>query len=228
MSQVFATALLISLGAGSAGLLAAINQPAPSTLTHGTLASAEAAGPVLAQLMTQVELPSHSPSWPAAVGAIAADICLNLPDWQRPSDLAQAKQLEAMPRYVTDFQTDDLGEMAKAWWSHEIFSFTTYGLSARTDPLYLSGVWTALDDIWGCYSGDQPEQINQGALAEMWLLNHRLVGLEWQENQYVVTVEPAESGLQLIQFVRREDYQSLPLSITTTTGQALAVMSGDW
>jgi hypothetical protein len=105
-----------------------------------------------------------------------------------------------MPNYGVALQSDPLAELAKAWWSHEIFSFTTYGLSARTDPLYLSGVWTALDDTWDCYNGDQPEQINQGELAEMWLLHHRLVSLEWQDGQYLVTVEPTDAGLQLVQF----------------------------
>jgi hypothetical protein len=89
-------------------------------------------------------------------------------------------------------------------------------------------VWTALEDTWDCYSGDQPEQINQGELAELWLLNHRLVSMAWQDSQYVVTVEPVGTGLQLVQFPRQESSQPLPLTIVTTTGQTLAVMSGDW
>lgn len=227
MSQVIATALLISFGVGSVGLVTALNQPAqpfaPSPM-HGNLVSAEAAGSALGQPMAQV----HAEMQSAPVGALSADICLSLPDWQRPSELAQTKQLEAMPRYGVALQADPLADMAKTWWSHEIFSFTTYGLSARTDPLYLSGVWTAIDDTWDCYSGEQPEQINRGDLAELWLLHHRLVGLEWQDNQYVATVEPASTGLQVVQFSRQESAQALPLSIVTTTGQDLAVMSGDW
>jgi hypothetical protein len=169
-------------------------------------------------------------------GAIAATVCASLPEWQRPSAIAQAKQIESMPRYgvegesvsTSDSENDPLEDLTKAWWAHEIFSFTTYGLSARTDPLYLSGVWTALDDTWDCYNGDQPEQINQGELAELWLLNHRLVSMAWQDSQYVVTVEPVGTGLQLVQFPRQESSQPLPLTIVTTTGQTLAVMSGDW
>jgi hypothetical protein len=130
--------------------------------------------------------------------------------------------------YGAALQSDPLAEMVKTWWSHNIFSFTTYGLSARTDPLYLSGVWTAIDDTWDCYSGNQPEQINQGELAEMWLLHHRLVNLVWQDEQYLATVEPVDTGLQLVQFPRRERGQGLPLNIVTTNGQALEVMSGDW
>ncbi len=233
MDHLFATTLLLTLGAGSGGLFMASYQP--------TLASSFSASPMQASLLSsgvaesaltdylaQVELPSDSALQTQAGEAIAADICVNLPDWQRPSDLAQMKQLESMPTYGTALQSDPLAEMVKTWWSHEIFSFTTYGLSARTDPLYLSGVWTALDNTWDCYSGNQPEQINQGELAEMWLLHHRLVGLVWQDDQYLVTVEPTDTGLQLVQFPRREHSQGLPLNIVTTTGQVLAVMSGDW
>lgn len=244
MSQLFATALLLTLGAGSAGWLAASNQPAqfhPSSaqfgnlgfdsakpaLAHDLASTAQLGAPALAGGVPAVDLaaPKQLDQQP---GAIAVNVCLSLPDWQRPSEATQLKQLETMPNYGPALETDPLADIAKAWWEHTIFSFTTYGLSARTDPLYLSGVWTALDDIWNCYNGDQPEQINRGELAEMWLLHHRLVGLEWRDGQYLATVEPLSSGLQLIQFPRQESGQGLPLSIVTTTGQAIAVMSGDW
>ena len=250
MSHLFATALLLTLGAGSAGLLTTSSQPTlaqsftPGS-SHGGLVSADPAEAALASYLAQVEVPltpavSDSPAGGVVAeqteGAIAATVCVNLPEWQRPSAIAQAKQLESMPRYGVEgaidsnsaSDNDPLDDLTKAWWAHEIFSFTTYGLSARTDPLYLSGVWTALEDTWDCYSGDQPEQINQGELAELWLLNHRLVSMAWQDSQYVVTVEPVGTGLQLVQFPRQESSQPLPLTIVTTTGQTLAVMSGDW
>lgn len=245
MSHLFATALLLTLGVGSAGLLTASTQPSLTQAFHSSgplqagLLGTSAATSALANYLAQTEMPftpaaigaveaSPSTGLGQALDAIAATVCANLPDWQRPSEVAQMKQLEAMPSYGAALESDPLAALAKAWWGHEIFVFTTYGLSARTDPLYLSGVWTAMDDTWDCYSGDQPEQINQGEMAEMWLLHHRLVGLEWQDDRYLVTVEPMGSGLQLVQFPRQERNQSLPLNIVTTTGQALAVMSGDW
>lgn len=246
MSHLFATALLLTLGVGSAGLLTVSAQPTQAQafnsfgpLQTGLMGTSSAV-PALDNYLAQVELPPAAEAGISngrttslseqgrSLDAIAATICANLPDWERPSAIAQTKQLEAMPYYGEVLDTDPMVELAKAWWSHEVFVFTTYGLSARTDPLYLSGVWTAMDDMWDCYSGDQPEQINQGELAEMWLLHHRLVNLEWQDNQYLVTVEPVGTGLQLVQFPRRESGQRLPLSIVSTTGQALAVMSGDW
>ncbi|HIK44638.1 MAG TPA: hypothetical protein IGR64_07080 [Leptolyngbyaceae cyanobacterium M65_K2018_010] len=176
-----------------------------------------------------------SPGAPAPVSLVGSvesemtvDICLNLPDWQRPPNHVQQKQLQTMDRYRFALQDEPLVSLAKDWWSHEVFSFTTYGLSARTDPLYLSGLWTAIEATWTCYDGSQPEQINDGDLAEVWLINHRLVSLQWQESQYLMVVEPGQAGLQLIQFPRREREQPLPLSLITVTGEALAVMSGDW
>ncbi|PSN16337.1 hypothetical protein C7293_03290 [filamentous cyanobacterium CCT1] len=233
MDHLFATTLLLTLGAGSVGLLMVSHRPtlasspSASTIRAGLLSSG-AAESALASYLAQVESPSDPALQTQAGDTIAAEICVDLPDWQRPSDLAQMKQLEAMPAYGAAIQDDPLAETVKTWWSHDIFSFTTYGLSARTDPIYLSGIWTAIDDIWDCYSANQPEQINQGELAEMWLLHHRLVGLVWQDDQYLATVEPTDTGLQLVQFPRRESGQGLPLNIVTTTGQALAVMSGDW
>ncbi|MBE9112461.1 hypothetical protein IQ273_24005 [Nodosilinea sp. LEGE 07298] len=233
MDQLFATTLLLTLSAGSTGLFVASNQPTLASSfsanpMRASLLSSGAAESALATYLAQVELPSDSTLQTQEGEVVATDICVNLPNWHRPSDLAQTKQLEAMPMYGAALQSDPLAEMVKTWWSHNIFSFTTYGLSARTDPLYLSGVWTAIDDTWDCYSDNQPEQINQGELAEMWLLHHRLVNLVWQDEQYLATVEPVDTGLQLVQFPRRERGQGLPLNIVTTNGQALEVMSGDW
>jgi hypothetical protein len=156
------------------------------------------------------------------------DLCVDLPDWQRPNDQAQEKHLQSIPRYRDALQEEPLLSLAKAWWSHEIFTFTTYGLSARTDPHYLSGIWSALDVIWDCYDGDQPRLINQGDMAELWLLHHRLVDIQWLGEEYVVTVEPATSGLQLVHFERHDTYAELPVSVVTTDGEPIAAMSGDW
>ncbi|MEB3290726.1 MAG: hypothetical protein VKI82_12480 [Leptolyngbya sp.] len=161
-------------------------------------------------------------------GSLPVEICLDLPDWQRPSQQTQQKHLQTMPQYGPALQSEPLLSVAKNWWSHEIFSFTTYGLSARTDPLYLSGLWTVVDHTWACYEGTQPEQINQGNRAEVWLMNHRFLAVQWQQDHYVMIVEPAESGLQLVQFPRQDQSPSLPLSLMTASGEPLAVMSGDW
>lgn len=160
--------------------------------------------------------------------ALPVDLCLDLPAWQRPSPQLQEKALRALPDYGLFLEDESLLITLKAWWSHQIFSFTTYGLSARTPPLYFSGLWTALEATWSCYEGDQPERFAQGQLAELWLIQHRLLSIEWRDQQYMVTVEPGQSGLQLVQFPRQEDAVTLPISLMSVTGEKLPVLSGDW
>lgn len=187
--------------------------------TGNPLSSANAV-PLLAQP------PAQSPD---SLGErLPVDICLDLPNWQRPPAHDQTKHLQALPFYGAALQEEPLSTLAKEWWSHDLFAFTTYGLSARMDPLYLSGVWTAMEDTWSCYDGTQPEQINDGELAEVWLLHHRLLSLDWDDAQYVLTVEPTASGLQLVQFPRQEQHPSLPIVLMTVAGEVLSVMSGDW
>lgn len=204
----------------------------PFAFAFMTAAVVSAAGSLLSSL-----LPGMTSSTVAQAQAIdpqemadglPVEVCLDLPSWQRPSPQTQQKHLQTMPQYGAALQSEPLLSVAKTWWNHEIFSFTTYGLSARTDPLYLSGLWTVVDQTWACYENNQPDHINQGRLAEVWLMHHRLLAVQWQQDHYVMTVEPAESGLQLVQFPRQEQSPSLPLTLMTVAGDTLAVMSGDW
>lgn len=174
-------------------------------------------------------LPALAPhSSDSSALALPVDLCLDLPAWQRPSPQLQEKALRALPDYGLFLEDESLSTTLKAWWNHQIFSFTTYGLSARTPPLYFSGLWTALEATWSCYEGEQPERFAQGQLAELWLIQHRLLSIEWRDQQYMVTVEPGQSGLQLVQFPRQEDAVTLPISLISVTGEKLPVLSGDW
>jgi hypothetical protein len=168
------------------------------------------------------------PSDGSSAMKLPVNLCLDLPAWQRPSHQLQEKALQTLPDYGLFLEDESLLTTLKAWWNHQIFSFTTYGLSARTPPLYFSGLWTALESTWDCYNGDQPERINQGQLAELWLIQHRLLSIEWRDQQYIVTVEPSQSGLQLVQFPRQETLVTLPLSLVNVAGESLPVLSGDW
>ena len=207
VTRPFSLALMTAAVVGTVG---GLSQPAPLSPMASAVAQAQSVDP---QGMET---------------ALPVEVCLDLPDWQRPSSHIQQKHLQTMPQYGAALQSEPLLSVAKDWWSHEIFSFTTYGLSARTDPLYLSGLWTVVDQTWACYEGTQPEQINQGNLAEVWLMHHRLLGVQWQQDHYVMIVEPAASGLQLVQFPRQDQSASLPITLMTLSGDTLAVMSGDW
>lgn len=212
VTRPFSLALMTAAMVSTAG---ALNQPTSLSVIAPSVAQAQSVDPQ-----------SGDPQF--SENALPVDVCLDLPDWQRPSTQTQQKHLRTVAQYGAALQSEPLLSVAKDWWSHEVFSFTTYGLSARTDPLYLSGLWTVVDQTWACYEGTQPEAINQGQVAEVWLMHHRLVGVQWQQDQYVMTVEPAETGLQLVQFPRQEQGPSLPITLMTLAGDTLAVMSGDW
>lgn len=185
-------------------------------LTHPKQGSAQSASSVAA-----------NPSDGSAM-ALSVDLCLDLPAWQRPSRQLQEKALQTLPDSGLFLEDESLSTTLKAWWNHQAFSFTTYGLSARTLPLYFAGLWTVLEATWSCYDGDQAERLNQGQLAELWLIQHRLLSVEWRDQQYIVTVEPSQSGLQLVQFPRQEVYATLPLRLVSATGESVPVLTGDW
>jgi hypothetical protein len=165
----------------------------------------------------------------ATASPVTYTICSDRANWQRPSLQEQEKQLGTDPRYADALQVDPLKRLSQDFWRHEVLSFTTYGLSARMEPINLSGLWSVADQIWeDCYGGDAPEQINAGALAEAWLMNYRLVDLQWQDGQYTLVVEPASAGVQVVQFERVEHNAELPLMVVQANGQVVEVLSADW
>ncbi|MBF2034547.1 MAG: hypothetical protein IGR92_03475 [Leptolyngbyaceae cyanobacterium T60_A2020_046] len=168
------------------------------------------------------------PDHTAVPNTVAFEVCANFPDWTRPAADLQAETLAANPRYQGMLNEEPLRSLSEKFWQESIISFTTYGLSARMEPIYLSGVWTIADEIWGCYEGDRGAAINRGELAEVWLINHRIVDVAWVENTYLLTVEPTTQGIQLMQFERQEANDDLPLMVTARDGQAIAAVSGDW
>lgn len=159
---------------------------------------------------------------------VSFDVCAAVETWQRPSDTEQSKQLSADPRYSQALQEGPLKAASTQFWSHEAVSFTTYGLSARMEPEMLSGLWTVSNELGGCYGAENTVAINEGDRAETWLLNQSITNLQWEDGRYVMTVEPAATGMQVIQFDRVEDLASLPLDIVTASGESVAVVSGDW
>ncbi|NJN20982.1 MAG: hypothetical protein HC812_07055 [Leptolyngbya sp. RL_3_1] len=160
--------------------------------------------------------------------AVPYDICADLANWVRPAPEVQQQTLQQDPRYSNDLETEPLRTLSEQFWTQPVITFTTYGLSARLEPMNLSGVWTATDQIEPCYTGDRPLAINQGDWAEVWIIGHRLSGLEWSNGQYQLTVEPASKGLQVVQFERQEAQAVLTVVATTSGGEPVPAISGDW
>ena len=163
-----------------------------------------------------------------AASPVSFEVCADVESWQRPSQTEQIKHLRKDARYRNANGSEAIKSASDQFWDHQIVSFTTYGLSARLEPENLSGVWTAIDKMGGCYVPETTMAINEGDRAETWLLNHRVSDLQWAGDRYVMTVEPATSGLQVVQFERTEKLASLPLEVVTQNGDAVEVVSGDW
>ena len=220
-----ATTLLIAASSAAlSGCLSTIGSDArmlaPQVIQPANLLAAAQVAPNAMLSSTYLSKQSLSES--------SAQVCAQVVDWVRPDEQGHMKQLEALPRYGDQIYEDPLKTLLNDFRSHQAITFTTYGLSARTEPLYMSGVWTAVDQLWSCYDGDQPQQINAGELAEVWLLNYRLVDLEPADTGYLMTVEPTETGMEVVQFARQEGSARLNLTVQTTAGVPVETFSGDW
>lgn len=157
--------------------------------------------------------------------AVEFETCAAVEDWQRPSAAEQSKQLEKDPRYAMAIE-DDSSKAAS--WDRQVVSFTTYGLSARMEPVTLTGLWSVDAEMQNCYTPETTMAINAGDRAEAWLLNHQIKSLVWEGDRYVMTVEPTATGMQVVQFDRSDELADLPLDVVNTNGEALEVTSGDW
>ncbi|MEM6837918.1 MAG: hypothetical protein AAF609_13800 [Cyanobacteria bacterium P01_C01_bin.120] len=160
--------------------------------------------------------------------AVAYEICGDLAHWQRSSLAEQTTALAENPRYGASLTADPLSSLFDKFWQESLITFTTYGLSARTEPIYLSGVWTGIEAMSACYEGDRPAAINAGELGEIWLIGYEIVDFSWTGEAYQLTVEPRPAGLKFVQFERLESGEQLPILVQALDGRELTVASGDW
>lgn len=155
-------------------------------------------------------------------------ICAHLPSWRRPGQADHLQELEAMPRYGQAIYDEPLISMFNRFRNHSVIYFTTYGLSARIEPTYLSGIGSVTDSLWSCYDEDVAERMNAGQMGEIWLMNYELVSLNWTGRDYVAVVRATDHGFEIAQFERQETDAMLPIKILTPEGQEVESMSGDW
>ncbi|MCS6813051.1 MAG: hypothetical protein NZ772_05690 [Cyanobacteria bacterium] len=153
------------------------------------------------------------------------EICAEATDWTRPSPQEQEQELQKLPRYATELNREPLRSLYQRLYNQSVFSFTAYGISLRLEPLYFSGLWTVQSILRDCYDPNRIAQLNNGQLAEVWVLLHRVVSVQWDGSRYVMTVEPTSRGVQFIQFPRFEHDPTLPLQVLTREGLSLDVFS---
>jgi hypothetical protein len=239
MRVVFSIFFVISLLVGGTRTSAGETQSARSP--QGISVFARARSPLelgigsfwgdLARGESKIALPPPRKTIPTSSGkAIAFEVCSSFPTWVRPASNAQMQQLQSTGRYP-DAKTDrEIQNIIEQFWTRNAIVFGGYGISARVDPIYLSGLWTipnTLDLISNkCYlSKQQIADLNSGKTAEVWLLLHKVRSVKWFENRYVMVVQPVRQGAQFIQFTR-VDRQPIPaLQVITEDGKDLEVIN---
>lgn len=150
---------------------------------------------------------------------IQFQICSESQSWVRPTEAEHIARLKSLPRYAGH-------EVNSRFWTDNIFLFTSYGLSARHEPIFMSGLWTIEDSAFQCYNPQGISQkINSGELAEVLLLQHKVKKVEWQDNHYIMVVYPVEKGVQFIQFPRVERQFPLILKVVAENETELATLS---
>ena len=189
----------------------------PSGLVVGfAITSAISCSP-LGQFPPKAQVPDNS-------GAITFRTCNPSPTWVRPSLNEQQQQLESLPRYGSQLNSEPLKSEFADFWNHEIFSFTSYGLSARIEPINFSGLGRIAEPLLDCYDSTVAEQVNSGEMGEVWLLSHKVTNLQWSEGEYVMVVESQEEGMEIIYFPRQETETSIPLRVVTEDGEEVEVL----
>lgn len=142
--------------------------------------------------------------------------------WVRPSEVDQAAKLNSLSSFRgIDFTSSE-------YWENDIFLLRLYGASALNSVVHLSGLWTIQDGIFECYSFSfDLEGASLGEAPVVWLLGYQIVGLSWQENTYVMQVEPVQSGAQLVQFSRIGNLSQFPLRIENQESRESASLDAE-
>lgn len=172
---------------------------------------------------TESPLANVSDNQALSLREIPFNICSESPNWLRPTEAEQTTKLRSMKRYASS--TNEGKNYMRRIFSRKALVFTIYGLSARYDFYYFSGLWTYPEDqLWKCYKPQGTiEKINSGKLADVWLFQHKVKKITWKKNYYLMVVEPTDKGVQFIQFPRIENQSSLPLKIVTQKGEELSM-----
>ncbi|MFB8788085.1 MAG: hypothetical protein U7123_04390 [Potamolinea sp.] len=144
-------------------------------------------------------------------------VCSESQTWVRPNEAEQEARLNSLSRYANREYRQS------KFWTDNIFLFTSYGLAARHEPVYISGLWKIGDEALKCYQSEGiTQKINSGQIAEIWLLQHKVKKIEWQNGRYVMVVAPVQKGAQFINFSRVERQYPLNIKVVSENGTELA------
>lgn len=147
---------------------------------------------------------------------VAFEVCGEAAAWRRPSEAEQKAKWWDNGRYA-----GASAETINYPWTHDFL--VTYGsASLEYDLINLSGLWTLPDDVRAkCIEPTASDAVLNLRQAEVWALLHRVLSVSHVGADYYIVVEPADQGVQFIEFARPEQQVPLTLHFVTGDGQEL-------
>jgi len=213
MSLLLTLVIVLGLIAGCAP---AVSTPTPVPPTATPL-------PPTATPVPPTPTPSAEALHPPTVAEIMAqgeelsfEICGESTTWVRPAEQEQNAKWWSSGRYAGGNE-----EVIKYPWTHNFF--VAYGsASGEYDITNLSGLWTLPGDVRAkCFEPERHDAILKLQTAEVWALLHKVKSIKHLDTSYVIVVEPAEKGVQFVQFPRPERQLPLTLHFVTEDGQEI-------
>ncbi len=144
------------------------------------------------------------------------EICGESTSWTRPAEEEQKARWWSSGRYAGGEE-----KTIKYSWIHNFF--VAYGsASSEYDLVNLSGLWTLVRDArTKCVEPAHQDAILKLQKAEMWVLLHQVKSIRRVGTDYYIVVEPAERGVQFVQFARPAQQVPLTFHLVTANGQEI-------
>lgn len=167
-----------------------------------------------------------------SVQEVTFDICLASENWNRPGANIQIAKLQAINRVIRGrYPQDFLNLKAKEWISDLMLFPGYYGASGGGDHNILSGIWSLPKKVlerkdkcsnqWAEVGAANSGDNYANPLIEFWLFKHRMKSIKWTGQEYIITVEPKNSGFQLGYF-KNQSPEIFSFKIVNTKGKFLA------
>lgn len=122
------------------------------------------------------------------------DVCSESATWTRPTAAVQ-QRVSTDRRYLgKDGQPVPL---ARYCWQQNFFVFSDVSASIETLFRRLTGLWSAAATLAQC-DHDALARLRARQSVEMWLIYHRVTGLELGAGVVTVHVAPQDKGFQII------------------------------
>lgn len=122
------------------------------------------------------------------------DVCSESATWTRPTAAVQ-QRVSTDRRYLgKDGQPVPL---ARYCWQQNFFVFNDVPASIETLFRRLTGLWSAASTL-AQYDHDALARLRARQSVEMWLIYHRVTGLELGAGVVTVHVAPQDTGFQII------------------------------